>query len=117
MIRVKRIVMKSSRVLLKNGLEKKIRSQSCKPCDATIKFSLGLHMRKVHQGELHFLKRNITAADLRFKCSENGCSKSFESENCLKLHKGNHDRTYPCLFCAEELEGKENWEEHCTTCS
>ena len=71
MIRVKRIVMKSSRVLLKNGLEKKIRSQSYKLGDATIQFKLGLHMRKVHQGELHFPKRNITEADLRFKCSEN----------------------------------------------
>ena len=53
-IRVKKKVqvMKSRRVLLKNGLKKKIRSQSYKLGDATMQFGLGLHMRKVHQENL-----------------------------------------------------------------
>ena len=46
-----------------------------------------------------------------------GAANPLYQKTCSKLHKGIHDRTYPCLFCAEELEGKENWEEHCTTCS
>ena len=78
--------------LKKSSFDSATKRYICKLCHVSYKqvYNLSSHISTVHQTDAELFKKDITADDLVYECSEANCKKKFPSEPSLEYHRKLH---------------------------